>query len=178
MTNTAKHESTPSKRRTADPPESQSGGNVQVTINGVLDALQPTVANTDQVIVYGSKANDKITVDPGLTIPVTLNGGTGGTNVLKAGGGPTTELGWYGQNRLVQGSSQNFQFGQNGHVTFVGPRVRGQELVQAGGQPGQRGQRRADDRDRRQRLSPARHLRDRRRHRPRRPRRRRRCSCP
>jgi hypothetical protein len=28
-------------------------------------------------------------------------------------------MGWYGKNRLVQGSSQNFQFGQNGHVTFV-----------------------------------------------------------
>ena len=71
------------------------------------------------MIVYGSKANDNITIDPGLTIPVTLNGGTGGTNVLKAGGGPTTELGWYGKNTLIQGSSQNFLFGQKGHVTFV-----------------------------------------------------------
>jgi len=98
---------------------SQAGGNVQVTVNGVLDVLQPTLANTDKVIVYGSTANDHITVDNSLTVPVTLNGGTGGKNVLKAGGGQANEEGFYGSNRLVQGSSGNFQFGQSGHVTFV-----------------------------------------------------------
>ena len=71
------------------------------------------------MIVYGSKANDTVTIDTSLTVPVTLNGGTGGKNTLKAGGGPATEEGWYGQNTLVQGSSQNYQFGQVGHVTFV-----------------------------------------------------------
>ncbi|WP_435010986.1 peptidylprolyl isomerase [Tundrisphaera lichenicola] len=97
----------------------QSGGNVQVTVNGILDAIQPAVTNVDSITVFGSKANDRIFIDPSVTIPATLNGGTDGKNLLKAGGGPTTEMGWYGKNRMVQGSSQNFQFGQVGHVTFV-----------------------------------------------------------
>ena len=97
----------------------QANGNVTVTVNGILDTLQPTIANTNQITIYGSTGNDRLTIDPSLTIPVTLNGGTGGRNVLVAGGGQTAELGWYGKNRLFQGSSRNFQFGQNGHVTFL-----------------------------------------------------------
>ena len=97
----------------------QSGGNVQVTVNGILDVIQPAVTNVDSITVFGSKANDRIMIDPSVTIPATLNGGTDGKNLVKAGGGPTTEMGWYGKNRLVQGSSNNYQFGQVGHVTFV-----------------------------------------------------------
>ncbi len=97
----------------------QSNGNIVVNVNGVTDILQPTVANTDSIVVYGSKANDNITIDPGVTNPVTLSGGTFGTNTLRAGGGPATEQGWYGKNTLIQGSSRNFQYGRAGHVTFV-----------------------------------------------------------
>ena len=44
-------------------------GNVQVTVNGVIDALSPAVANVDSITVYGSKANDTVTIDPNLTVP-------------------------------------------------------------------------------------------------------------
>jgi len=99
---------------------SQTNGNIAVTVNGTLDALQPSVANVDRIIAYGSKANDRISIDDSLATGATLDGGRGGKNVLKAGGGSTQETGWYGQsNRLVQGSSHNFQFGRAGHVTFV-----------------------------------------------------------
>ncbi len=97
----------------------QSNGAINVSVNGVTDVLQPTVANVDSIVVYGSKANDNITIAPDVTNPVTLGGGTFGTNNLQAGGGPATEQGWYGKNTLAQGSSRNFQFGRRGHVTFV-----------------------------------------------------------
>ena len=40
-------------------------------------------------MAYGSKANDKITVADGVTVPATLDGGRGGKNVLTGGGGYT-----------------------------------------------------------------------------------------
>ena len=97
----------------------QANGNIQVTVNGSIDLNQPAVGNVDSIIVYGSKANDRITIDPSLTMPVSLSGGTGGKNVLVAGGGPTRQQGWYGTNVEKQGSSNNFLFGRKGQVTFV-----------------------------------------------------------
>jgi peptidyl-prolyl cis-trans isomerase A (cyclophilin A) len=97
----------------------QVNGNVQVTVNGVLDTIQPALSNVDSVIVYGSKANDRVTIDPALAVPVTLSGGTGGHNVLAAGGGPTRQQGWYGTTVEKQGSSNNFLFGRRGSVSFV-----------------------------------------------------------
>ena len=92
-------------------------------VNGSIDLNQPAVSNVDSIIVYGSKANDRITIDPSLTMPVTLSGGTGGNNVLTAGGGPTREQGWYGTTVEKQGESDNFLFGQAG--TSPSSRARG-----------------------------------------------------
>ena len=97
----------------------ESGGNVQVTVNGAIDLNQPSVADVDSIIVYGSKADDRITIDPSVTIPATLNSGTAGMHVLTAGGGPTEEQGWYGTTVEKQGSSNNYLFGRAGKVTFV-----------------------------------------------------------
>ncbi len=97
----------------------QANGNIQVTVNGVVDILQPAATNVDRIVVYGSKANDNITVDPSVTTLVTLDGGRFGAKTLRAGGGPTREHGWYGTNTLVQGSSNNYQLGRQGKVTFV-----------------------------------------------------------
>ncbi len=94
-------------------------GNVQVTVNGVVDALEPTVANVDRLIIYGSKASDNITVDSSLTAITTLDGGHGGINVIKGGGGQTREHGWFGTNTLTQGSSDNYDLGRTGRVKFV-----------------------------------------------------------
>jgi cyclophilin family peptidyl-prolyl cis-trans isomerase len=97
----------------------QNNGNVEVIVNGSIDLNQPAISDVDSIIVYGSKANDRITIDPSLTVPVTLNGGTGGHNVLVAASGPTREQGWYGTNVEKQGASNNYLFGRKGHVTFV-----------------------------------------------------------
>lgn len=101
-------------------------GNIQVTVNGVLDAIQTQTLSNDstggigRVIVYGSKAGDNLTVQPGVdkTVPVTLDGGHGGKNVLQAGSGPTREHGWFGQNTLVGGTGPNQLIGAAGHVKF------------------------------------------------------------
>ncbi len=85
---------------------------VQVTVNGAIDQLQPTVANVDRIVIYGSKANDNLTIDPSLSAIATIDGGHGGTNVLRAGSGQTREHGWFGRNTLVQGSSDNYQLGR------------------------------------------------------------------
>lgn len=94
-------------------------GQVQVSVNGVVDAIEPTTASVDRIVIYGSKANDNITIDPTLTTIATIDGGHGGKNVLKAGAGETREHGWFGPNTLVQGSSSNFQLGRRGHDKFV-----------------------------------------------------------
>ena len=95
-------------------------GNIDVTVNGVLDQTQPSTANVDRIIVYGSKASDRITIDPSVSAITTLDGGHGGTNILTAGAGQTREHGWFGKNTLVQGSSDNYQLGRQGiGVKFV-----------------------------------------------------------
>ncbi len=53
------------------------GGNVQVTVNGEIDAESPAASNVSLIDVYGSKNGDNITVGPEVTIPATLDGGHG-----------------------------------------------------------------------------------------------------
>jgi cyclophilin family peptidyl-prolyl cis-trans isomerase len=84
----------------------RSGDNVLVTVNGVLDSTQPSQADLDKIVVFGSKASDVITVDTAVTVPTTLDGGHGGDNIIRAGGASTRAHGWFGRNR-IQGSTQN-----------------------------------------------------------------------
>jgi cyclophilin family peptidyl-prolyl cis-trans isomerase len=97
----------------------QNQGDIQVIINGTTDLNQPAMNDVESIIVYGAKAKDRITVDPSVTVPVTLSSGTGGSHVLTAGGGPTLEQGWYGTTVEKQGESNNSLFGRAGKVTFV-----------------------------------------------------------
>lgn len=106
----------------SEPPNAQSPASqkLNVTINGVTDTLQPLASSIDRIVVYGSKASDHVTIDPGVdsTINVTLDGGQGGKNVLQAGAGPTREHGWFGQNVLSGGGGPNQLIGRAGHVRF------------------------------------------------------------
>jgi hypothetical protein len=94
------------------------GGAIRVLINGRFDSVQPATGDVDRIVVYGSTANDRIVVDPSITQPTTLNGGRGGRNVLRAGGGKSRLHGWWGQNTLVGGPARNALVGRQKHVEF------------------------------------------------------------
>jgi cyclophilin family peptidyl-prolyl cis-trans isomerase len=97
-----------------------AAGDAEVIVNGTVDTNQPALNDVDSIIVYGSKANDRITVDPSVTVPVSLSGGTGGKDVLSAGGGPTFEQGWHDTSVVEkEGEATNYLFGKTGKVTFV-----------------------------------------------------------
>ena len=96
------------------PPSEQ----IQVIVNGVLDRIQPSAGSLSQIIAYGTKANDDITVSDGVTIPTTLNGGTGGRNRVQAGGGYTLAHGWFGRSTLIAGQGPNRLVGRAGQVRF------------------------------------------------------------
>lgn len=94
------------------------GQKIVVSINGIPDVTQPASSALQQIIVFGTKANANITVDPGVTVPTTLDGGHGGNNVVKAGGGPSRLHGWFGHTVLVGGTGPNQLVGRKGVVRF------------------------------------------------------------
>ena len=98
-----------------------SGGqNIAVTVNGVLDTIQPAANSLLQIIVFGGKASTDIQVDSNVspTIPITLDGGHGGHNVIQAGAGPTREHGWFGHTLLIGGTGPDALIGRKGFVRF------------------------------------------------------------
>jgi cyclophilin family peptidyl-prolyl cis-trans isomerase len=103
---------------TAVPAAMVRGQSILVTVNGIPDTTQPLSTDINQIVVFGSKARDNITVDPALTQPATLDGGHGGRNVVKGGGGATLEHGWFGHTVLVGGVGPNELIGRKGFVRF------------------------------------------------------------
>ncbi len=98
-----------------------SGGQkIVVTVNGVDDLIQPPTDTLQQIIVFGGKASTDINVLPDVstTIPITLDGGHGGHNVIQAGGGPTREHGWFGHTLLIGGTGPDTMIGRKGFVRF------------------------------------------------------------
>ncbi|HWE37348.1 MAG TPA: hypothetical protein VG406_12340, partial [Isosphaeraceae bacterium] len=108
----------------------QTGGNLNVTVNGLLDVNQPAVSSIDRIVVYGSKASDNVTIDPSLTTPATISGGAGGTNVLKAGGGPTRIHAWFGRNTITGSPQPDAITGARGHMR-INPTA-GNDLIYEG----------------------------------------------
>lgn len=90
------------------------------SLNGAVDFSQPLARSIKRIVVFGAKASDNITIDKSVdpTIPVTLDGGHGGKNVLQAGAGQTREHGWFGQNTLIGGTGTNQLIGRAKHVKF------------------------------------------------------------
>lgn len=93
---------------------------ILVTVNGVIDSQQPETSKIARVVVFGTKSNDNIGVDKSLdaSIPVALDGGTGGKNTIQGGAGDTLEHGWFGKNTLIGGTGTNQLVGRKGHVRF------------------------------------------------------------
>ncbi|MFO0892670.1 MAG: peptidylprolyl isomerase [Isosphaeraceae bacterium] len=101
-----------------DDPAVLGGQRIVVTINGLTDQTQPAAATLDQIVVFGTKANTNIQVDPDVDVPATLDGGHAGRNVVKAGAGPSRLHGWFGHTLLVGGSGPNQLVGRKGVVRF------------------------------------------------------------
>ena len=59
-------------------PAAGGEGRIVVSINGTIDETQPLEGDLLRIVVFGSKANDIIRVDPSVTVPATLDGGHGG----------------------------------------------------------------------------------------------------
>jgi cyclophilin family peptidyl-prolyl cis-trans isomerase len=98
-----------------------SGGQkIVVTVNGIPDQVEPPANSLLQIIVFGGKASTDTQVDPSVssTIPITLDGGHGGHNVIQAGAGPTREHGWFGHTLLIGGTGSNYLVGRKGFVRF------------------------------------------------------------
>ncbi len=94
--------------------------NIVVTVNGVTNLIQPATSSLLQLIVFGGKASTDIQVDPDVstTIPITLDSGHGGHNVIKAGAGPTREHAWFGHTLLIGGTGSDTLIGRKGFVRF------------------------------------------------------------
>lgn len=103
---------------------------IEVYVNNQLDSTQPAVDAIDDIVVFGSKANDVITIDPTVTIPSVLDGGHGGVNRLKAGSVETLEHGWFGHTTLIGGTGPNQLIGRAGQVKFRP--TRSTDLIYAG----------------------------------------------
>ncbi len=111
-------------------PTNAANDELLITVNGTIDPIQPLVFNTEgglninRIVVFGSKANDTVTIEPSVdpAIFVTLDGGHGGGNNLRAAvdaaGGSTREHGWFGFNNLFGGTGPNQLIGRKGHVAF------------------------------------------------------------
>jgi cyclophilin family peptidyl-prolyl cis-trans isomerase len=92
-----------------------------VLVNGQVDSTEPLVQSINQIVVYGSKANDNINISPTVdsTLPVTLDGGHGGKNFLRGGDAGTREHGWFGTTTLIGGTGPNALVGRKGNVHFL-----------------------------------------------------------
>jgi len=105
--------------QTANSSTATTGGPfIQVVVNGQLDINQPSTDTTDSIVVFGAKSGDRITIDPSVTLPATIDAGHGGRNVLKGGGGFTREHGWFGFTTLIGGPGPNQLIGRAGQVRF------------------------------------------------------------
>jgi cyclophilin family peptidyl-prolyl cis-trans isomerase len=97
--------------------------NIQVFVNGQLDINQPQDANITEIVVYGGKASNSITVDKNVdpAILVSLIGGHGNrhANAIQAGAGPTLVQSWFGKkNVLAAGTGDNALIARQGNVKF------------------------------------------------------------
>jgi cyclophilin family peptidyl-prolyl cis-trans isomerase len=95
------------------------GGQVQVTVNGILDSTQPQASTLTGIIVYGSKNSDTIQVTPAVNVVTLLDGGHGGLNFIKAGGADSRIHGWFGRNTVQGGSGTNNIVGRLGHLRVI-----------------------------------------------------------
>jgi autotransporter-associated beta strand protein len=93
-----------------------SGGNIQVTINGVA---QGDFGPTGRIIIFGQAGDDDIQLANSVPNDAWLYGGAG-NDVLKGGGGNNVLFGGDGDDTLMGSAGRNLVIGGNGADTLKG----------------------------------------------------------
>jgi phospholipase C len=97
---------------------SQDSGNIEVKIKGPGVNYDHFFAQPiSRLEIYGLGGNDKITVDPGVTIPAFIFAGDG-NDTIKAGGGPSVVVGGKGNDKLIGGAAPSILIAGRGHDTL------------------------------------------------------------
>jgi cyclophilin family peptidyl-prolyl cis-trans isomerase len=94
-------------------------GNIQVTVNGVLDSNQPAATSLSEIVVYGENTGNTITVTPDVEVATSLDGGHGGRNFVKGDGPFSTINAWFGKNVVQGGTGVNAIVGQKGRIKIL-----------------------------------------------------------
>jgi Ca2+-binding RTX toxin-like protein len=93
--------------------------NVEVKINGVSKGIYPISDITGHIIIYGGSGDDRVTIDPHLTMPAVVFG-EAGKDTLQAGGGPAILVGGDGDDALNGNSSNDILIGGLGKDNLHG----------------------------------------------------------
>jgi Ca2+-binding RTX toxin-like protein len=94
-----------------------SASDIQVTIN--KQSLAIPLAGLTGIDIAGLKGNDRITIDPAITLPATIDGGAGNDRI-HSGGGNDTIHGGRGNDRIDGGAGEDLLFGENGNDRLAG----------------------------------------------------------
>ncbi len=105
-------------------PGSQSSS-VVVTVNG---GKSVTYTNVSRLVIHGLAGNDRLLVDPTVTLPVWLDGGAGndllqggsGNDLLTGGAGNDTLYGVGGTDVLIGGAGTDLLVGGAGNDLLIG----------------------------------------------------------
>ncbi len=97
---------------------SQSGGSINVTLNGNVPVGFATGSVTE-IRVRGGAGNDVIMASPGINKPMTIDGGEG-NDLLVSGGGNDVLLGGLGTDILYGEAGQDNLFGGDGNDSLFG----------------------------------------------------------
>jgi len=93
--------------------------NVEVKINGVSKGIWPASEITGHIIVYGGTGDDKIVIDPHITLPAVLFG-EAGKDTLQAGAGPSILVGGDGDDTLKGNKGTDVLIGGRGKDNITG----------------------------------------------------------
>jgi Ca2+-binding RTX toxin-like protein len=94
-----------------------AGNDLQVTVNKQSQTVP--LAGLTAISIASLKGNDRITVDPDITLPAKIAAG-GGNDWVWAGGGNDTIAGGWGNDRIDGGAGDDFVFGETGNDQLTG----------------------------------------------------------
>ena len=104
-----------------------ASGGVTVSVNGAERTF--TGADANRLTIRAGEGNDRINVEPGVTVRLTLEGG-GGNDTIRGGGGSDTIRGGNGDDTIEAGAGNDTVYGGAGRDYLNGSR--GNDRLYAG----------------------------------------------